>query len=232
MCEDLIEFDTFTNAFDSLQTAHRVLEWDGNRKWKWFAISIHHALYMFCTNAIHFSNYELVLQQRGRHPDRGLFLRRDEDENYLVSSTEYVREDQPAYEIVWEETEDEPPEGGNNNGNNNEWLINIWSALARVQDGVFWMNRMVYTEPIELTDEEWDATIYLTNQIRNRLAHFVPRTYVFHIDDFRINGLHVLNIIRKLVDDSRAIDYPVDDTQEWIDRTGELIVTLNERLNA
>lgn len=42
---EIIEFDTFINAFDSLQTSNKVLAWEENRKWKWFAISIHHVLY-------------------------------------------------------------------------------------------------------------------------------------------------------------------------------------------
>lgn len=230
MRENLVEFDTFTNAFDSLKTATTVLEWGHNRKWKWFAISIHHALYMFCTNALHFGNYELLLK-RGSHADRGIFIQIGNNDRLLKSSIEYVRENQPAYQIIWEETDEDPPRRRRREDNRRkDWLINVWSAIARVNDGIFWMNRMMYTEPVEITDEEWDALIFLTNKIRNKLAHFVPRTYILHVDDFRMNGLHVLNVLRKVIIDSRAVDYPVDNTDEWMERTEQLIDELAGKL--
>lgn len=231
MCNNLVEFDTFSNAFDSLETSDRVLIWGNKRKWKWFAISIHHALYMFCTNALHFGNYELLLK-RGDHPDKGLFLHRGMDERTLKSSIEYIREGQPAYRIVWEETNEDPPQRRKRDKiSKNYWLINIWSAIARVQDDVFWMNRMMYTRAIELSEEEWEALIFLTNRIRNELVHFVPRTYIFHVDDFRVNGAHIVNILRKLIIDSRAVDYPIDNTNEWIEKTEHLLNSLEEKLN-
>lgn len=183
---------------------------------------------MFCINALHFDNYDLLLK-KNNHSDKKIYF--SSGKHYLKSSIEYVIEGQPAYRIVWKKTEEKPP-APKGNRNKNDWLIHIWSAIARVQDGVVWMNRRAYTKPIELTEEEWNALIFLTTQIRNKLTHFIPTTYLLHIDDFKKNGLCILKIIRRLIEESRAIDYPIDDTQKWIDRTGELIDSLNEKLNA
>lgn len=57
---ELAYFDHTENAIDSLETACFLLNREGNTKWKWISISIHHALYSFCISYLHKGNYERV----------------------------------------------------------------------------------------------------------------------------------------------------------------------------
>lgn len=69
---ELAYFDHTENAIDSLETACFLLNREGNTKWKWISISIHHALYSFCISYLHKGNYERVSSINKRSGKREL----------------------------------------------------------------------------------------------------------------------------------------------------------------
>ena len=224
-----IVINTLTNAIDSLETASQSLDRNDPMKWKWFAFAIHHSLYQFCCRALHNGNYETLLKL-GNKPDDGNLLKIGQSENLLESKTRKVRENKPAYLIEWVSTDKKFNENPSKKrkSNNKELLISFWSALARVQDSVFWMHRLSTTKAISLSESEWDSVIWLTNELRNKIQHFIPKTYILVDLDFIEPGIDFVNIIKRLVFDTHAISLP----GEYEDRTEGTISDLLRKLNA
>ena len=84
-------------------------------------------------------------------------------------------------------------------------MIGFWTALARVQDSFFWMNRMMTTKALSLTDDELRDIVWLTNEVRNDLTHFIPKYYTIDVPSIRSTGLTAVRAIEFLATRSYAV---------------------------
>jgi hypothetical protein len=57
-----------------------------------------------------------------------------------------------------------------------DYLIHFYDLLAMIQTEDF-MKRMVYSQPVKITDNEMRSLEWLHECIRNRYEHFVPGSY-------------------------------------------------------
>ena len=172
---------TVPNAVDSLETAASFLARQDEFKWKWVAIALHHALYIFCVTAINNGNPDNVTTTFSNSDDN-LWCRIGNDQKWKRSKKVKVGFG-PAYRIEWLPTEDTPPEFNEEKEGKNKRpsLIGFWTALARVQDQYYWMGRLSNTKALELTDIEVDDIVFLSIALRNEFVHYVPKWYLFDI---------------------------------------------------
>ncbi len=195
------------NAIDSLETGLTFFKREDSLRWKWIAISLHHALYSFCVTCLVGGNYDYVIA-----------LSRDEDDNRFClfgrdtkwkRSKRQFRPDSPGYTIIWTETDEDPTKASNKQPpkQTSQQLISFWTALASVQDSYFWMGRYDHTEALLLTEEEWRAIEWLTLEARNRIVHFIPVSRSYPVDRFKEVSIHVTRAIEFLALESKAITY-------------------------
>ncbi|MGO8945330.1 MAG: hypothetical protein ACLQJ7_16870 [Syntrophobacteraceae bacterium] len=173
------KISTVLNAVDSLETSASFLARQDEFKWKWIAIALHHALYMFCVAALHNGNSDNVTTICS-NPDANRWCIGD-DQKWKKSTTVKVGFG-PAYRIEWLPTEDSPPEyKAQKNKNKQPKLVGFWTALARVQDQHYWMGRLTITKALELTDGEIDDIVFLSTALRNEFVHYIPKGYLVDI---------------------------------------------------
>jgi hypothetical protein len=195
------------NAIDSLETAVSFLDRNDNLKWKWIAFALHHSLYSFCVACLVNGNYENVLTS-GRDDDKTHFCKLGIDRKWKKSKR-VNRPKSDGYTIEWSYTEEEPTVNpvGTQKGHRKENLIGFWTALARVQDQVFWMGRMVHTKALMLSEDEWQSLEWLTSQVRNGCVHFVPKGLAVSIKSMQKASLDILRTIDFLSLQSYAVLY-------------------------
>ncbi len=213
----LIEDNTYLtisvleNAIDSLETAAAQLVRLDNLKWKWVAITLHHALYTFCVAALTGSNYENVLGDDSNC--NWCKIGSSEKWNRLY---QMKRPKSSGYLIEWKETDEVPPvfneklaASDNNNSKrratNRKKLIGFWTAFARIQDDVFWMKRFVHSRAVGISNTEWDNIEWLTNEVRNGCVHFIPKFLIIPIVDIQEACKDVVRIIEFLAFESNTI---------------------------
>ncbi|HXG06070.1 MAG TPA: hypothetical protein VNI77_01950 [Nitrososphaera sp.] len=195
------------NAIDSLETAVTFLQRNDNLKWKWVAFALHHSLYSFCIACLVNGNYENVLSG-GKNDDQDHFCLMGNDVKWR-KSRRIKRPNSGGYTIEWSYTDEEPRINPARTAESlrKQNLIGFWTALARVQDQVFWMGRMVHTKPLVLSEDEWQSIEWLTNQVRNGCVHFVPKNLAVSIPSVKKASLDILRAIEFLALESYAILY-------------------------
>jgi hypothetical protein len=214
MEERYLSVTAIENAADSLETALHALKRSDDMKWKWVGFSLHHALYSFCIAALHHGNWEEVASS-GRDDERVHVMRGDGP--WYACRRVRVPETRHAYRLVWEPIDGEPPSLRDQSTEDRDAgderlkrfskakLIGFWTALARVQDGYHWMARYVDSTPLTLTDEQVRDIDWLTEQVRNRLMHFVPSLSLIEIEGVRETSLVALDAIDFLASKSGTI---------------------------
>jgi hypothetical protein len=216
------------NAIDSLETAAAFLNREDNLKWKWIAFAVHHALYSFCIACLVNGNYENVLSN-GRGDDENLYCKSGAD-NKLKKAVKIQHEGTSGYYLRWENTDDVPLQhtlGYSQQHRTKTKLIGFWTALARVQDSIFYMGRFTHTKAITLSADEWKSIDWLTQNMRNNLAHFIPTLSAVSLNLVKQVCLDNLRVISFLALDSYAIMYDVPESK---DRTRNAIKTLRAHL--
>ncbi|MBU4366549.1 MAG: hypothetical protein KKF10_05400 [Verrucomicrobia bacterium] len=164
--------DGVENATDSLQKAAVFAVSDDAMKWKWLPLTIDHALY---TAAISCLAHNLC------------FVMKDSFGGWIVSPAKLLKE--KAQSVVFNGGELHGPqrimwENGNDSTSQSKKrddkpllerdLIGFWKALARVQDGRFFMSHYCITNPLVLTDEDMYWLLILHNKLSNPLMHYKP----------------------------------------------------------
>jgi len=159
-----------------LKTASQIIMTSEEFKWKWITIALHHSLYSFCISCQSQGNYDNVLSSG--HDDINSYAQMGNDEYFRESIREYIYKT-PAYRIKWKVTnyrdEKEIPLQKISSNKLNK-LISFWTALARVQDGYYWMGRLINIKPLILNDDQIRLIAHLT-MLRNEIIHFVPKTF-------------------------------------------------------
>ena len=200
-----IYVDEKENAIDSLETALSLLDRKDNLKWKWVAFALHHSLYSFSIAALENGNYESVLVKGS---ENSFCVKKGNEAWKKVSIIPFYigKFKTSAYRINWKPLLEFPKTGSKKGGNiNREKLIGFWTALARVQDGYFWMGRMGGVKPLKLNDEELKGIIWLTDAVRNDLMHLIPKGYSISSLDVISSSLIFINAIEHLALNSFSI---------------------------
>jgi len=193
------------NAIDSLETALQFFQRADTLKWKWIAISLHHALYTFAVVALQGSSYDWVLTTSQDEDDHHYYKRNERDK--WKKSHRVFRKNSPAYTIAWEETDEDPTLLKHSKKSKRPQLIGFWTALARAQDSEFWMGRSVVSEALTLTESEWKSIEWITLDLRNGLIHFVPISRSVPVAKLKAACLDVLRAVEFLALQSKTIVY-------------------------
>ena len=214
--KDYMTIDSVENAVDSLESILSFLERTNNIKWKWILFSLYHSLYMFCVINLTGSNYKQVLRNYNNEDNR-IQVRKGND-SWKISKR-VKRESGKGYTIEWVTLNTQPetlnPQQVNEQNpniienNKDEFLISIYTALARVQDGYIWMSRDPISKPLVLTNEECDSIDQLV-YFRDKFQHFIPVMWSYEIDIFKKICLDVLRVIEFLALETNQIDYYED----------------------
>ena len=227
--EEWLSINGVINGLDSLETAAFLLDRNESTKWKWIAIAIHHSLYTFCVSSLELGNpSQVLIQGHVSDADKNCFMKKGNDTKWKKSKIQKVGSGS-GYVIRREYTDDEPPKYLKKEGRKQkkEKLIGFWTALARIQDQEFWMGRHYNISAVSLTEEEWQNITWLTNQVRNDLIHFVPKTLLIHIGDIKRASLDAIRIIEFLCFESNAI-YSIQDN--WQIRTEKAIRSIRNNI--
>jgi len=206
-------------------------------KWKWIAISLHHSLYSFCIAALVCGNYTAVLgKEEGKKEDDGRFLQKGDDLKWRKSKIvpRSTKPKEPRYTIQWEYTDEEPAEKNlkemwieNLLKDRKYKLIGFWTALARVQDPIWYMGRYVHSQALTLSESQWENITRLHEDVRNGLIHFVPMSLVMSVSEIQKACKDVLDIIEFLAFKSNQILYR---NEKQKDRIAEAIKSLRQSL--
>jgi len=203
-----IHVDEKENAIDSLETALTFLEREDNLKWKWFVLALHHSLHSFCISSLVHGNYEQVLS-KGYNDDKDVYGKLGNEKPRKSRIVQFYIKNYrtPAYRIEWDEVESfpKPTNKIKSKKKKKEKLISFWTALARVQDDYFWMRRYVHTKAVKISDEELKLICWLSEEVRNDLIHFIPKSYGIGILSIIEASKVMLKIIDFLVFESYAI---------------------------
>ncbi|MBL7960710.1 hypothetical protein JNL27_10785 [bacterium] len=169
-----------------------------NLKWKWVSISLTHALYGFCIAALRRGSNTHVVD-RGNDADKNTYIKLGTD----VLWKKLIRKNRDngyGFTITWEDTDFIPDVKFEAQAHRQLKVIGFWTALARVQDSVFYMPfSHMDNFTISLTESQWQAVDWLYNKVRNELLHFLPKEYAISIDLVKTSCLEVLNIIEQLI---------------------------------
>jgi hypothetical protein len=199
--------NTLENAIDSLETGLTFFQRNDNFKWKWIAISLHHALYSFAVACLaKGSSDQVFVSSRDEDDHRFCMFMND---GKWKKSKRISRENSPAYTIIWNDTDEDPTQQSSKleSKQPSGKLISIWTALARVQDSYFWMGRSVVSKALSLNEDELKGIEWLALEARNKIVHFVPITHSYPIDKFKETSLHVVRAIEFLALRSNSIMY-------------------------
>ncbi len=199
--------DEVLNALDSLETAASFHGRPDALKWKWIAIALDHAFDGFCVAAV--AMHEPISVLKGINDDGHMFER--PGQGWVRSKTVKIK-GTSAYRIEWEPC-DSPPEPQDNAAPLEDRLgqhlkgktIGFWTALARVQDQVFWMARMSNTRALILSDDQMERIRRMHEWVRNELVHFLPGNKTLSVKDIQEVSKDVINAIEFLVFKSFAI---------------------------
>lgn len=222
--------DEKENAIDSLETALQFLDRNDNLKWKWVAFALHHSLYSFCISALEGGNYENVLV-RGLENEWVVSYPNDNVIKKSIIVPFYIKGYKTsAFRIGWEKIDEFPKrkkkktihEKSKNN------LIGFWTALARIQDQFFWMGRLVCTKAVTISDVELEKIVWLSEAVRNDLAHFIPQGYSIEIKSIIAAALTILDKIDYLVFHSYSIVFV--DYGKTMERLRNVIPNLRVKL--
>ena len=208
---DSFTVDELLNALDSFETAAAFLSRPDPYKWKWIAIALHHAISGFCIAAVAQRDPFCVLTNPSGKDDAPHFCQIGTDPRWRKSHRIFVG-DGPAYRIGWEympplpepDEEIEPYESRMARLQKGK-LIGFWTALARAQDPVLWMNKISGAAPLQLSDEQIGRIVWLSNEVRNELVHFVPKTNTIRIRGIGEASRDIINAIGFLVFESKTI---------------------------
>lgn len=193
---DSFKIDSFINPVDDLETILFLYKRKSKLKWKDIIMHLHHALYMYSIAIIKGSNPDDVTNS-GRDNYNNIFFKKGNDRWKKSRIVRY--KDTPLFQFEWDYIDYEPkfdyaPLDENENIRRN--LIGFWTAIARIQDGEFYMGRLG-AKPISLTDEEKDAIIKLNNY-RNKFEHFIPVTWGIEVSSLKKIGAIIINIIERI----------------------------------
>lgn len=231
---EYLSVTTSSNAADSVRTALDFVGRDDDMRWKWLSFSVHHALYLYSVAALHNANPDTVASS-GRRDDHKVYVQQGDEPRRVVKRVS-VPNTRSAYRLTWEEVE-APPALDNGAGRTSDEertggvstikLIGFWTALARVQDGYYWMGRYHMQRPLVLSDEEMREIAWLTNNVRNRLTHYVPSTTPIDKASVKSGCLVCLKAIRFLISESNSfIFYKPEEKQLAASDTENLIRSL------
>jgi hypothetical protein len=202
----LVKLTQIENAVDSLNTFLQFLVREDSMRWKWVAIAIHHALYSFCVAALAERSPAHVISL-GRLDEENTFYRRDTRDKWKRAKQAFIV-GCSAYRLRWEETDEDPEQRDPPKSTHGPALIPFFSALARVQDGEFWMHQFFDAKPLVLSLEQTSNFVWLNNEIRNELMHFVPGILEIELDRLKRTCLDALESIEFLTFDSNVMwDY-------------------------
>lgn len=212
--------NTFSNATDSILRSAEFVVCEDEFRWKWVAIALHHALYSTAIAALehHLSPQLWKKGGGGKDQDKG-HLCQVGNAPWMKSRTEEIS-GTPAYRIIWEPT-DERPTGDHSseplikkalNPTGKEQLISLWTALARVMDGHYWMGSYAISSPLKLSDDGIRRIVWLSIEVRNNLAHFQPKINAIFVPDICQAGLVILKALRFLIFESQTILPPQDES--------------------
>lgn len=167
--------DGIENATDSLQKAAAFAVSDDPMKWKWLPLTIDHALYTAAISCLAYDLCFVMENSFGRwSPDAvspAKFLK--EHKQHVVFNGKKLR---GPRRITWKNGDNSTSQS-NKRGHKpllERHLIRFWTALARVQDGRFFMSHYCITKPLVLTDEDMYWLLILHDKLRNHLIHYKP----------------------------------------------------------
>ncbi len=175
---NVLYIDTNENAIDSLETALLLSERNDNLKWKWIAFALHHSLYSFCISALENGNYENVLYKGKEDEWIVSFSNEKIEKKSRIVPFHIKKYKTPAFRIEWESINKLPEKKKRIDKKIlTDNLIGFWTALARVQDQYFWMGRLHSQKAVQISDDELEQIVWLSEAVRNDLTHFVPKGY-------------------------------------------------------
>jgi hypothetical protein len=231
--ERFLEVNALTNAANYLESAAQFLQRDDDFKWKWVAIAIFHALYGFSIVALEDGYPERISVPLGRKDDQDVFVKRLGSKVWSRPTKMYLTRNKAAYRIKWEMRSEEPAQSSTPDTDvqfifAKRKLIGVWTALARIQDGV-WMERLFNSHRVTINDEDLKAIEWLGLKVRNELVHFVPKLQGISVEGIWCGCLAALTVIESLVFESNTI-WLID--EDGRDRTKKVIARLRDGLAA
>jgi hypothetical protein len=208
--DNVLRISEVENAIDSLAKALMFSSLDNNFKWKWITLALHDALYTVSLSCLA-HNYDDVLESK-RGDDDEWFSSSGREDDWYKSKKQKIQlngrsEPGPPYRIKWERASiSERNQKKTPHRNKNEVnVIGFWSAIARVQDGFYWMNRWCVTKHLKLSDDDLEQLWYLHDFVRNNLVHCRPGIHEFDVERIRQACLIVLESISFLLNESLSV---------------------------
>lgn len=208
---------TIDNAVDSLETCLIFLLSETELKWKWIGASLLHSLYMFCIELLEHGNYENVLTNN-ENEDNERFVKIGNDTRWK-KSTKVYRENSNGYIIKWDYIDGEPSFSRmSESGKMEKRLISFWTALARVQDEEVEGLNYSLTEPLRLSETQWNSLEWLY-KIVNKIIMYVPKTWSIDGDLFKEYIKNTIPVIEFVASQSiriRHISFGEESTQSKV----------------
>lgn len=155
-----LDIDEFTNALDYLAKTESFLQHGADPfRWKWAALSLSNALYGFMICALTRGNYENVLTyKKMKKVDREIL-----GILWDIGTADTVK---LRHDIL---------EGCRRRGEHS--LISFKEALRRVQDPAC-VKQFVFSGPVTLSESEVSGVLLLRDELRNRMEHFIPCSWL------------------------------------------------------
>lgn len=190
------------NAIDSLESAVAFIDREDTLRWKWVSIAVHNALYSFCIACLAAGGRHRVLAP-SQNPKETHYWQLGENQPWQVSS-KAKRPQGHGYTLNWTTIDGAPPTYASSPSARpkSEYLIGIWTALARVQDKDHWMASYSVKGVLVLSEEEWKSIEWLTERVRNACLHFGPTSVAISIERARKASLDIIRVIEFLALDS------------------------------
>lgn len=214
--------DLQTNIIDSLEVALTQFQRKDNLKWKTISINIFHALYLLCIANLERGNYENVLTTNNSRNDEEKYAKLGIDE-YWKRARKIHREKSDGYTIKWEAIEGEPSlKNIVNEPIQIRYLINFWTAFARVQDSEVEMKGYIMSRPLEVSEDEWTSVerlFYMTEKFYN----FIPTSCSIEIRIIRADLKNLLRLIKFLGLEAQQFFWYEDADNENFERLIEKI---------
>ncbi len=249
--ENMLRITGVENAIDSLEKACKFSSSEDPFMWKWIALALHDALYTVALSCIAFEP-SFVVEAKNR--DVGFFVSPNGNPNdwriseKSVVEVEGVNKGRCPYRIRWrklslKEVQAKGKAAKKKKGRSKErlnileWMrenekakvIGFWSAIARVQDDVYWMKYFCITEALVLSDDKLRELWYLQSIVRNNLIHCRPGFHEFDVERIRSSCLVAVRAISFLLDQSlSAVHFQMSNEQREV--SGKHLAELGEFL--
>lgn len=186
-----LRFDERVNSVDSLIQASRfIVEMNYPLRWKWVVLSIQHAVYMFCTNAVAGTDYSRVLKPitcSNCKKKSTLDDIRDNSWKCPKCSTDLVN-------IARKK------------------LLDFNQILSKLKNEVQ-LKKKINKKLVSFTSADLDELRWLHSSVRNEIQHFVPTLIVIPVKRIKKSIALALYLIEFLVFESGLIQLTKRDRQ-------------------